>query len=335
MFGKNASTTNFRKIISKQRRADEKMIRRTKRPILNLWRLIRDPCRMVGCASTGDHVLGGFVVPMTLLIIAIVMSLLIFFILSFGDETNMHFVGWPLWIIATSAFLVLILGNIPSWNFHADALKQIRDGLLAKKEGDYLATGLREAISATVEKLFGNQSDFQRWDEALEGRGKETGAPAEETLREDPLAGFRDPAFRTGVRIITENAEFAKALESHRAFSKESNKTISALHEEATKIGEAANRAQRLRGLPKAERVAKNELARMEAAIQKGVDEIHARLAKLVADAETNNARAARATVNVEAADAERLSTSPDVADANVIPITGDASRAAKRRSGS
>lgn len=316
--------TNAPKYTSLIREAEKSLrreIRRTRRPIFNLWRLFREPCKQTNCSGGhGNTTLDrGFGQIMACFITAVSVFCLILGGMDIAkfSKTEHELTSKLLAVLIALSFFWAGMQwlNHFSWSDHAEKLEERREELqtkLKEPRGKLLVAMLEAAITKSEESLFGEKSDFHGWTQKLEGRGKEVGSPTETVTERTPPErdNYRTPSEVTHVRVILEKEDFAKVLEQHLAFRTSSKQSLDDLRTQARRVGECLDHLDSVCAMPNTRRDANEQIARLEDAIQEGVDAIHDRLDELADETVAAVAKAAQASTASYAIDAQRVAQS-------------------------
>ncbi|MBP6945031.1 hypothetical protein KBB85_03340 [Patescibacteria group bacterium] len=182
--------------------------------------------------------------------------------------------------VVVGVILLVHAFYVEDWEAHEDDLAQLRVTLLGRTDGDHLTDEVTHEIAEVADRLFGPDSDYANWLAMVEQRAQEVGSETE-VVTEDAatFGGFREPAVRTHVRIIPDDADVISALSTLRAFKTGAKNELNRLRTKAHELKAPVNNIRRLRAMSGADTTANTKA--MESAIQDVTDHIFTSLQAL------------------------------------------------------
>lgn len=308
--GKNKKKLKYRDLIDTERKANARKIKKTEKPVFNLVRLVKEPCKSVLECKYTDHSQGedewGGLAALQFIIAFI---LLIISVSRLFSHHNPYTTMMIVVFIISLLFGAFHSACAPSWKDHRQELTEIRKKLLAKTDGELLYDVLERMITNAKEQLFGKKSEFKRWTDLLDGRTKEVDNPTEsvtEKRAEGGAKAYREPTQVTRIRIVPDHASLLQAQQEHIAFEKQAHAALDGLLQQARALQKAEDGFAKVKKIPNADKDAQDELFQISCRIQEGMDVIVTKLETIGQETAEQNASAARASAGSYSSEAHR-----------------------------
>ncbi len=297
----------FTKLIAVGRARTKKEIRATRYPYFNLIRLVKEPCARFKCTVCHNNPFN-INAPMKWIFVCLIVGM--------GCACWFNSATLAYATLAVMAFLIVHLLYEEDWEAHKGGLAQLREPLLERTDGDHLTDELVREVAAFAERLFGPGSDYTNWLAMIEQRVQEVGSETEVvTENAAELEGLREPAVRTHVRIIPDDADVISALSALRAFKTGAENELSRLRTKANELKAPVNNVRRLRAMSGADTTANTKA--IERTIQDVTDHIFTSLKALSLSTSVAIQTAALATGGNYASSAKKIAktTAEDAED--------------------
>lgn len=307
--GKKRKIPSYKELIAKERAKIDKEIRETEYPWLNLWRLIRDPCRSYNCTDTHYGTISDRLLDLFMIFI-VFGGILGYLWWQLKDHVPPKlfvsgYVVTPLFLLYT----FLHIRHHQNWNAHADRREDRRRGLEKERVPHLLlSASLTNSLKATYSQLFDFGSEFAQWRRALINRDKNSRPRSKtELVPQTPTnpTTFRCAATEVRIQVVEEVLNFTLALQGLNAFEEHAREQRKKFERDIEALSAAMEAYTHTKGIPAAEQNAKEELTRLEAAIETGVTAFHLALYKLEKDTARACAEAASALTANFALEAE------------------------------
>lgn len=289
---KKSVTPSYQEIIRLRRYGIEKAIRHTKRPIFNIWRLLLGPCHRFSCkdatwfshnSKPNDMMVAFIGASVCTAIISTIFSVIFRKFGFYPTPALNHAIHFLLGVWTYAHFK-----SRGAWRAHESELAAERDHLTKQLlPSTLLRDSLHEDIGRVRAKLLGKGGGLVKWCETLDARAKiARSRNTSETPIQPPddLVSYRSAPGGVRIELADERDILLRAKTGIHALEQTTRERLERLMDDARALGSLLDTRAATEALPLTQETAGTSLARIDTAIQQGVEAFYAELQALEQD---------------------------------------------------